>query len=284
MWASRRARRGAASGGDQSRQRPGRIGARNVATIGCAAACLLGVALLSPLHVRGFAQLVSWARGAPMLGVVVFVLAQVLSAIFLIPSWPLRIGAGFVYGAALGFAIAVPASFAGTTAAFFLGRRVLRGRVAERVAGEPRLAAIDDAIAAGGPWIVLLLRLSPLFPNELVNYALGATRLRFREYALASMLGMLPLTAAYTWLGSLPNALDDLTSGRPLPMGAVGRVLWWGGLAATVGVAILGAVLARRALGRALCTDAALPCTAPARVHAALGAATIGGRAAEERG
>jgi len=277
-------RSGAASEGANPRERLGRIGAPRAAMIGCAVACLAGVALLFPLHGRGFAQLISWARSAPALGVVVFVLAQVFSAIFLIPSWPLRVGAGFVYGAALGFAIAVPATFVATTAAFFLGRRVLRGRVAARVAGEPQLAAIDDAIAAGGPWIVLLLRLSPLFPNELVNYALGATRVRFREYALASMLGMLPLTAAYTWLGSLPTALDDLTSGRPVPTGAVGQLLWWGGLAATVGIAVLGAVLARRALERAVYARAAHPCTAPVRVHGALGAATIGGRAAEERG
>ncbi|HEX7624723.1 MAG TPA: VTT domain-containing protein, partial [Anaeromyxobacteraceae bacterium] len=227
------------------------MGFQSAAAIGCALACLVGAALL-PLHGRGFAPLVSWARGAPALGVAVFVLAQVLSALLLIPSWPLRVGAGFVYGAALGFAIAVPASFAATTAAFFLGRRVLRGRVAVRVARDPWLADIDDAIAEGGPWIVLLLRLSPLFPNELVNYALGATRVRFREYALASMLGMLPLTATYTWLGSLPTALDDLTNGRPVATGAVGQVLWWGGLVSTVGVAILGAVLARRALERAL--------------------------------
>jgi uncharacterized membrane protein YdjX (TVP38/TMEM64 family) len=251
------------------------------ALIWCTVACLVGVALLFPLH-GSLAALVSWARGAPALGVVAFVLAQVLAAIFLVPSWPLRVGAGFVYGAALGLAIAVPASFAATTAAFLLGRRVLRGRVAARAASDPQLAAIDDAIAAGGPWIVLLLRLSPLFPNEVVNYALGATRVRFREYALASLLGMLPLTAAYTWLGSLPGAL--VTGGRPVATGAVGQVLWWGGLAATLGVAILGAVLARRALERTLGTRAGHPRTVPARVRGALGAVTIGPRAGEARG
>jgi uncharacterized membrane protein YdjX (TVP38/TMEM64 family) len=280
MWASRRARGALAR--EQAGSSAARVGVRSAAAIGCALACLAGAALL-PLHGHGFAPLVSWARGAPALGVVVFVLAQVLSALLLIPSWPLRVGAGFVYGAALGFAIAVPASFAATTAAFFLGRRVLRGRVAARVAREPRLAAIDDAIAEGGPWIVLLLRLSPLFPNELVNYALGATRVRFREYALASMLGMLPLTATYTWLGSLPTALDDLATGRPVATGAVGQVLWWGGLVSTVGVAILGAVLARRALERALGARDAQPCTAPALARGALGAANLGGRPLEER-
>ena len=225
--------------------------ARGGAVIWCAVACLVGAALLFPSH-RGVAQLVSWARGDPALGVAAFVLACTVSAIFLIPSWPLRVGAGFVYGAAWGFAIAVPAGFVATTAAFVIGRRLLRGRIAARLAGEPQLAAIDDAIAASGLWVVLLLRLSPLFPNEVVNYALGATRVRFREYALASLLGMLPLTAAYAWLGSVPTALGGVTSGRPVPTGTVGQLLWWGGLAATVGVAILVAVLARRALERSI--------------------------------
>ncbi|SRR6266568_282654 len=282
MWASWRARRGAMGGGGIPRQRFGPVAAGRAGLIWCAVACLAGAALLFPLH-GGFAALVSWARGAPALGVVAFVLAQVLSAIFLVPSWPLRVGAGFVYGAALGLAIAVPASFAATTIAFLLGRRVLRGRIAARVAGDPQLAAIDDAIATGGPWIVLLLRLSPLFPNEVVNYALGATRVRFREYALASLVGMLPLTAAYTWVGSLPTALGDVTSARPIPAGAVGQVLWWGGLAATIGVAILGSVLGRRALERAVGAGAARPRAAPARGAATL-ATAIGARAGEARG
>ena len=283
MWASWRARRGSASGEGTPRQRFGLVAAGRAASIWCAVACLAGAALLFPLH-GGLTALVSWARGAPALGVVAFVLAQVLSAIFLVPSWPLRVGAGFVYGAALGLAIAVPASFAATTVAFLLGRRVLRGRIASRIAGDPQLAAIDDAIATGGPWIVLLLRLSPLFPNEVVNYALGATRVRFREYALASLVGMLPLTAAYTWVGSLPTALGDVTNSRPVPTGALGQVLWWGGLAATIGVAIVAAVLARRSLERALGARAARPCTAPARGPGALTAAAIGVRAGEARG
>ena len=282
MWASWHARRGAASGRGTPPQRLGPVAAGRAALIWCAVACLAGLALLFPLH-GGLAALVSWARGAPALGVAAFVLAQVLSAIFLVPSWPLRVAAGFVYGAALGLAVAVPASFAATTAAFLLGRRVLRGRIAARVAGDPQLAAIDDAIATGGPWIVLLLRLSPLFPNEVVNYALGATRVRFREYALASLVGMLPLTAAYTWVGSLPTALGDVTSARPIPTGAVGQVLWWGGLAATIGVAILGSVLGRRALERAVGAGAARPRAAPARGAATL-ATAIGARAGEARG
>src|SRR5690242_7171565 len=175
MWARRWARRGVTSEGPSPRARPA-LTPPPAAAIGGALACLGGIVLLVPLHGRGVAQLVAWARGAPALGVVAFVLAQVLSTVLLVPSWPLRVAAGFVYGAAWGFAIGVPASFAATTAAFLLGRRLLRGRIAERIAGEPRLLAIDEAIGEGGPWIVLLLRLSPAFPNELVNYALGATR------------------------------------------------------------------------------------------------------------
>jgi uncharacterized membrane protein YdjX (TVP38/TMEM64 family) len=166
----------------------------------------------------------------------------------LIPAWPLRVGAGLVYGAAWGFAIAVVSSFAGATCAFLAGRRVLRAYVAKRIARDPRFAALDQALAVSGLWIVLLLRLSPVLPNEVVNYGLGATRVRLRDYVAASFVGMIPLTATYAWLGSSLTAMSDLAVGRPAAAGAVGQLIWWGGLAASVALAVTTTLLARRAL------------------------------------
>jgi uncharacterized membrane protein YdjX (TVP38/TMEM64 family) len=194
-------------------------------------------------------QFTTWARGAGLAGAAAFALAHVACALLLVPAWPLRVGAGFVYGPAWGFAVAAGSSFAGAMLAFVAGRRLLRARIERRIAREPRLVALDELVRGGGAWIVLLLRLSPLFPNELVNYGLGATRVRARDYALASLVGMLPLTAAYTWVGSLLTAVDDLARGRPLAGGAIGQVVWWGGLLATVAVAAGTGRLARRALG-----------------------------------
>jgi len=215
-------------------------------------AAVLGVAALAFPLGGWVSAFVGWARGAGALGVVAFVLAYVLCALLLVPGWPLRVGAGLVYGPALGFAIAAPSTFVAATLAFLVGRRLLRGRIAERIARDPRLGAVDDAVARNGLFIVVLLRLSPLFPNELVNYGLGATRVRLRDYALASFVGLVPLTATYTWLGSLLTAVSELDHGRPRLAGPFGQALWWVGLAATVATAVLLTRLAGRALDREL--------------------------------
>lgn len=217
----------------------------------CAVAALVVAALCFPLR-SWVADFAMWARGAGALGVLALALAHVVCALLLIPAWPLRVGAGFVYGPAWGFAVAGVSSFAGAMLAFLAGRRLLRERIARRIAREPRLAALDETIGADGVWMVFLLRLSPLFPNEVVNYGLGATRIRTRDYALASMLGMVPLTATYAWVGSLLTAVSDIASGGPMAMGAIGHIAWWGGLAATIGVAVASARLARHALDRSL--------------------------------
>jgi uncharacterized membrane protein YdjX (TVP38/TMEM64 family) len=93
----------------------------------------------------------------------------------------------------------------------------------------------DAAVGAQGFRVVLLLRLSPLFPFNLLNYALGLTRVRLRDFVLASLPGMLPGTLLYVYLGSLVTSVSQLTSGQRPDSGPWGRVLFWGGLVATAG-------------------------------------------------
>ena len=223
---------------------------RRCAVAGGAVAVLVLASSFIPLR-TGIAGFASWARGAGALGVAAFALAHVLCALLLIPSWPLRVRAGFVYGAAWGFGLGLTSSLAGATLAFLVSRLALRERVVRSITREPRLAALDDAIAANGLWTVFLLRLSPVIPNELINYALGATRIRMRDYMLASVVGMLPLTASYAWFGSALTALSELGH-RPAAPGVIGQLVWWTGLATTIVLAVGSTRLARGALERAL--------------------------------
>src|SRR5262249_26419709 len=99
--------------------------------------------------------------------------------------------------------------------------------------------------------IVFLLRLSPLFPFGFLNYALGLTKISFREYVLASWIGMLPGTVMYVYLGSTLKSVTDLAAGRAQG-GGVEKLLFVVGLAATVAVAAFVARVARAALKDAL--------------------------------
>ncbi len=133
----------------------------------------------------------------------IFVIAYAVACVAFVPGSLLTPGAGAVFGPVVGSVCASLGSTAGASLAFLVGRFVARDAVARRIAGNPRFRAVDDAIAREGWKIVLLLRLSPLFPFVFLNYALGLTRVRFRDYVVASWIGMMPGTVLYVYLGSV---------------------------------------------------------------------------------
>jgi uncharacterized membrane protein YdjX (TVP38/TMEM64 family) len=155
--------------------------------------------------------------------------------------------AAFAYGPVWGLAIASPASVTGATCAFLLGRTLLRDWAAQKVGASARARAIDAAVEREGLKLVLLLRLSPLFPFNLLNYVLSLTRVRPGTYILASFIGMLPATALHVYLGSLAPAAAELSSAAE-GGGATRTMLYVVGLLATLAVVVIGTRAARRAL------------------------------------
>lgn len=209
---------------------------------------LLVVTLVKTLHVQEYLlSLVTWIRDAGWTGVGIFVLAYIAAAVLFLPGSILTLGAGFAYGLGLGSVAVVVAANLGGLLAFFLGRTVARGWVAAKVQSNPRFAVIDEAVGHEGFKIVLLTRLSPIFPFNLLNYAFGVTRVSARDYLLGSLLGMLPGTLMYVYLGSLITNVSELASGRAAG-GSMQQLFYFAGLAATVGVSLYVTRVARRAL------------------------------------
>lgn len=187
------------------------------------------------------------ARDSGPTGVVIFFVAYVVSTVALLPGSLLTLAAGFAYGPVWGLAIASPASVTGATCAFLLGRTLLRDWAASKAAGSPRARAIDAAVAREGGKLVLLLRLSPLIPFNLLNYVLSVSRVSLRTYVAASFVGMLPGTAMYVYLGSLAPAAAALAS-TGQQGGLVRTALYITGLVATVAVVVIATRAARKAL------------------------------------
>jgi len=217
-----------------------------------AAGAVVGLVLL----LRAFAieerllGLVQWVRDAGSVGVGVFVLAYVLATVLFLPGSILTLGAGFAYGVIEGAAIVWVAANAGAALAFLLGRTLAREWIAAKVAANPRFAAIDRAVGVQGLKIVLLTRLSPAFPFNLLNYAYGLTGVRFRDYLLASLVGMVPGTIMYVYLGSLITSVSELASGRT-SAGAPQQLFYFAGLVVTVIATVYVTRVARRALAEA---------------------------------
>ena len=202
-----------------------------VAAGGLDAASILGQALAT------VASLGAWGR-------VLFVLLYVAAALLFLPSWILTIGAGALFGVAHGFALVSAGSTLGATAAFVVGRYLARRWVTRHLAGRATFEALDDALARDGWKIVGLMRMSPAFPFNLLNYAFGLTRVPLRHYVLASWIGMMPGTLAYVYLGAFAGEL----AGGGRARAPVEWLIFAGGLAATVAVTALVTQLARRAL------------------------------------
>lgn len=146
-------------------------------------------------------------------GLPAFVLLYTAACVLFLPGWILTLGAGAVYGVAVGVPLVSVAATCGATAAFLVGRYAARDWVASKVARDERFRAVDAAVGREGWKIVLLTRLSPLFPFNLLNYAFGLTRVPLRDYVLASWAGMLPGAAVYVYIGSLAGEVARL--GQP---------------------------------------------------------------------
>lgn len=187
---------------------------------------------------------ISWVADLGWWGAVLFVALYALAAVLLVPGSVLTLGAGAVFGVVRGTFIVSVAATLGATAAFFIGRYLARERVARWIEANPRFGAIDRAVAEQGWKIVLLTRLSPLFPYTLLNYAFGLTQVRAGHYVLASWIGMLPGALMYVYLGSLARVVGERsrTAGE--------WVLYGVGLAATIGVTVFVTRLARTALAK----------------------------------
>lgn len=191
-----------------------------------------------------------WVAGLGAWGPAVFIAGYVVACVAFVPGWILTLAAGVLFGLARGTLYVFAGAVLGSTAAFLVSRHLARGAVARRIAGDARFAAVDRAIARAGLKIVFLLRLSPLFPFNLLNYALGLTQVRLRDYLLASV-GMLPGSVLYVSYGVAIGSLAQVAAGMPARRDPAGLALFGIGLVATLLVTVYVTRLARRALAEA---------------------------------
>lgn len=199
-------------------------------------------------QVLAFAQ---WVKTLGALGPLVFVVGYVVAVVGFVPASLLTIGAGAIFGVVAGTAWVFLAASLGACAAFGLARTVARGAIEKRILANPRFAAIDRAIANDGRKIVFLLRLSPVIPFTLLNYALGLTRIRFTDYAFAC-IAMLPGTLLYVYIGSLVGDLAAVAAGSAASEGeGLQRAFKLAGLLVTAFVTVTITRIARRALAEA---------------------------------
>jgi uncharacterized membrane protein YdjX (TVP38/TMEM64 family) len=218
---------------------------RTIGTVAGVLVLAIGLVLLGRQFATVVPAFVEWVQGLGWWGPAIFIAGYVIATVAMVPGTVLTLAAGAIFGIGWGFVWVLTGASLGAISAFLVSRHLARGLV-ERHLIDARFRAVDAAIGERGFKIVALLRLSPVFPFNVLNYALGLTRVRFRDYALAC-LAMAPGTLLYVYYGRVAGDLASAAAGTA--QRGIEYWLFLGlGLIATLAVTIFVTRVARRAL------------------------------------
>lgn len=138
----------------------------------------------------------------PNLSGLYLIIGKIIGAILLFPGTPLTLLAGATLGVVWGSIVSIIGNTLGATAAFFIARYFLKDFVQKKCYEKyPTIAKYEHSFATRGFATVVLLRLIPLFPFNVLNYMLGVTHVKPREYILGTFIGIIPGTIAFVYFG-----------------------------------------------------------------------------------
>lgn len=187
----------------------------------------------------------------------IFILFFNIATLLCFPASLLALKAGYVFGLGWGTVYVLGAALLGAILAFLMGRYLTRDWVQQKLQNNIRFRAIAQAVEKEGWKIVLLTRLSPIFPFNLTNVAFGMTQISLKNYSLGSF-GILPGTVLYTYMGSLSSEFTTINlsaSAMPLTL----KIAQWGlrfvGLAATLVITLYLNRIAKKALNQHLSSE-----------------------------
>jgi uncharacterized membrane protein YdjX (TVP38/TMEM64 family) len=146
---------------------------------------------------------------APITYIVLYTIATIL----ILPSTPLNMSGGAIFGSWWGSLWTSIAAIIAAVAAFAFTRSVGRELIAKKLAG--RWETLDAEIRQGGLFYMFAIRLLPLIPYGLVNFAAGLTGIRFRDYLIGTVLGTLPGVLPFVMMGA---GLKELSNGNIVPL------------------------------------------------------------------
>lgn len=180
---------------------------------------------------------------------VLFVLMYVVGTVLLAPSFFLTVAAGAMFGVWRGSIVVFIGASLGASSVYALVSPMAESRWLARITRDRRVAAVRNAVAGEGVWLMFLLRLSPLIPFNILNYALALSGVRYRDFAFG-FLGMIPAIFMYTYYGKVVGDVAALAAGVAPPRGPEYYALLAVSLVAIVISTTMIARAARRAVER----------------------------------
>lgn len=164
-------------------------------------------------------QLQVWLNQAGIWAPIIYIALYIVATLLILPSTALNLTGGAIFGPWLGTLWTTVAAIIAAVVSFTFTRTVGRETIARRLAG--RWQAMDAEMRQGGLFYMFAIRLLPIIPYGLVNFAAGLTSIRFRDYFLGTVMGTVPGVLPFVMIGS--SGLQAMRTGDVLPlMGALG--------------------------------------------------------------
>ena len=145
------------------------------------------------------------------LGIFFYVVIYIFIVLLILPASWLSIAAGYLYGTYLGSVIVFISAFIGASLSFFISKRFLSKKVLDMINKYPKLSLLENIIQRGGLKLIILTRLSPLFPFSILNYFYGLNNITYKDFSI-SLMCIIPGTFLYCSVGSLLNNLSDIVN------------------------------------------------------------------------
>jgi uncharacterized membrane protein YdjX (TVP38/TMEM64 family) len=172
-----------------------------------------------------------WRENLGIFAPLAYMSIYFVSTVFALPGSALTLASGAAFGAIQGTIWTVIGATLGATGAFLVSRLFIGGAIAKRFDKGDRLSQLAQGLKENGFWFALSIRLAPIFPFNAVNYLFGLTPIRINSYFFATLIGIIPGTLVYSWLGQegaealtgnarwqLPAALLALSALSAIPL------------------------------------------------------------------
>ena len=176
----------------------------------CIIATVIGIVLLSGID---RSQLQLWLQQMGIWAPVLYILIYSIATICILPSTPLNLTGGAIFGAVWGTVWTSIAAILAAVLAFGFSRTIGRSFVAQKLVG--KWESIDREMQQGGFFYMFAIRLLPLIPYGIVNFAAGLTSIKFRDYFLGTLIGTVPGILPFVMMGA---GLTALKQGDVLPL------------------------------------------------------------------
>jgi uncharacterized membrane protein YdjX (TVP38/TMEM64 family) len=206
----------------------------------CFLLALVLAAVLLPVE-QLLEALQQWTAEQPVeatLGTMLFI---AIGFVLMLPSSLLMMLAGFLFGLVKGLAVVWLAGLAASAISFWASRSAARPWIEQRIRRRGTFIAIDRAIRRKGFLVVLLTRIVMLFPFPALNYTLGLTAVRFRDFMAGTNIGMVPVYFLFVYLGTTASDLAALLEGEI----SLGRDEWVAGALGLITVLLTVAIIIR---------------------------------------